>query len=87
MRVELAKRAVRDLRALSTNDYKRVRAGLQQLANGAENLDMKALTDAKPWLELRVGEHRLLLYLDKAQETYVVARIVKRRDLERAVRT
>jgi len=65
------------------------------------NLDVKALKGAKPWLRLRVGNHRILyrplapkelkaisrLRKQRLEAGYAVARIVHRRDLERAVRT
>ena len=66
------------------------------------NLDLKALTGQAPWLRLRVGEHRIILRpLAEAEQSrlvmrrgtlsgspaYVVARIVNRRDLDRAIRT
>lgn len=64
------------------------------------NLDVKALKGAAPWLRLRVGDYRILyrpLTRDelkavsrkrkrRAEAGYLVARIVHRRDLERAVR-
>jgi mRNA-degrading endonuclease RelE of RelBE toxin-antitoxin system len=64
------------------------------------NLDVKALRGAAPWLRLRVGNYRILyrpLTRDElkavsrkrkrhAEGGYLVARIVHRRDLERAVR-
>lgn len=67
------------------------------------NLDVKALKGASPWLRLRVGDHRIIyrpLTPDeltplvarlptKARPSggYLVARIVNRRDLEKAVST
>ncbi|HEV8374074.1 MAG TPA: hypothetical protein VGR68_12815 [Actinomycetota bacterium] len=64
------------------------------------NLDVKALKGAGPWLRLRVGDYRIIYRpLDrkelkavsrrrgrKAEAGYLVARVVHRRDLERAVR-
>ena len=66
----------------------------------AENLDSKALEGAMPYLRLRVGDYRVIYRpLDPTEISevagrrglpeggvgYLVARIVHRRDLERAV--
>jgi mRNA-degrading endonuclease RelE of RelBE toxin-antitoxin system len=64
------------------------------------NLDIKALRGAAPWLRLRVGDYRILYRpltreelkavsrqrKRRAEAGYLVARIVHRRDLDRAVR-
>jgi mRNA-degrading endonuclease RelE of RelBE toxin-antitoxin system len=47
----------------------------------AANLDIKALTGAKPWLRLRVGDYRIL-YWQRPEDVYEVGRIVHRRDLD-----
>ncbi len=90
--IELATRAVKDLRRLDRPDRDRIRDALQQLAAGAENLDIKALTGSAPWLRLRVGDWRVLYRpLTDAEEPdgagLLVARVVNRRDLLRAVGT
>ncbi len=90
--IELATRAVKDLRRLDRPDRDRIRDALQQLAAGAENLDIKALTGSAPWLRLRVGDWRVLYRpLTGAEEPdgagLLVARVVNRRDLLRAVGT
>lgn len=90
--IDLATRAVKDLRRLDRPDRDRVRDALQQLAAGAENLDIKALTGSAPWLRLRVGDWRVLYRLLTDAEApdgagLLVARVVHRRDLLRAVGT
>ena len=90
--IELATRAVKDLRRLDRPDRDRIRDALQQLAAGAENLDIKALAGSAPWLRLRVGDWRVLYRpLTDAEASdgagLLVARIVNRRDLLRAVGT
>jgi mRNA-degrading endonuclease RelE of RelBE toxin-antitoxin system len=66
-----------------------------------DNLDVKPLEGHEPWLRLRVGVYRVLYRPLNAQEVnavsqrrghgvqtgYLVARIVHRRELERAVAT
>jgi mRNA-degrading endonuclease RelE of RelBE toxin-antitoxin system len=99
-RVELSKRALRDLRRIDHKSRKRL---LDLLEDGlaAEpqppNLDIKALTGRVPWLRLRHGEHRIIYRpLTQAevramnaneQAGYLVERIIDRRDLERAAST
>ncbi len=98
--VELSRRAQRDLRALSDRDRSRiVRALREGLAADPlpRNLDIVALQGQAPWLRLRSGDWRVLLRPLSVAELadvggttargFLVARIVNRRDLERAVAT
>jgi mRNA-degrading endonuclease RelE of RelBE toxin-antitoxin system len=99
-RVELSKRALRDLRRIDHKTRKRL-LDLLENDRAAEpqpaNLDIKALTGRAPWLRLRRGEHRFLyrplthaeLQALNANEQagYLVERIVDRRDLEHAAST
>jgi mRNA-degrading endonuclease RelE of RelBE toxin-antitoxin system len=92
--VLLSRRAERDLRRIGAgSDLTRVRQALEGLAAGAALLDIKALAGAAPWHRLRVGDYRVLyraVDLDEAVDPnarWLVARIVHRRDLERAVST
>jgi mRNA-degrading endonuclease RelE of RelBE toxin-antitoxin system len=99
-RVELSKRALRDLRHIDHKSRKRL---LDLLENdlAAEpqppNLDIKALTGRTPWLRLRRGEYRvlyrpltsseLLALAAQEQAGFLVERVVDRGDLERAAST
>jgi mRNA-degrading endonuclease RelE of RelBE toxin-antitoxin system len=98
--VELSRRAQRDLRALPDRERSRiVRALREGLAADPlpRNLDLAALQGRAPWLRLRSGDWRVLLRPLSAAELadvggttargFLVARIVNRRDLERAVAT
>ena len=92
--VVLARRAERDLRRVgSLETVARIRDALAALAAGEANLDIKPLAGAPPWHRLRVGDHRILYRpVDpaepiEAQAEWLVARIIHRRDLERAVTT
>ena len=90
-RIELATRAVRDLRRLDAPERRRITASLDELAAGAPNLDVKALAGHTPWLRMRVGDWRVLYRPLSDEEAatgagWLVARIVNRRDLERAAR-
>jgi len=102
--VELLFKAKYDLKGLDPGrDRKAVvdalMVGLTTLPP-SDNLDIKALKGAKPWLRLRVGSYRILYRpltpkelkavsrrrRQRIEAGYLVARIVHRRDLERAVR-
>ncbi|HUF58198.1 MAG TPA: type II toxin-antitoxin system RelE/ParE family toxin [Actinomycetota bacterium] len=78
----------RDKRALT-----RIRRALTNLEDEAPNLDIQTLTGRAPWKRLRAGDWRILFRPFTPAEIehygggYLVARIVNRRDLERAIRT
>lgn len=99
-RVELSKRALRDLRHIDHKSRKRL---LDLLENdlAAEpqpaNLDIKALTGRAPWLRLRCGEYRVLYrpltstelrtLAAREQAGFLVERVIDRGDLERVAST
>ena len=91
--VVLSRRAERDLHRVGNEDLARIGAALTALAAGDANLDVKALAGTAPWLRLRVGDHRVLYRPIQPAEgaqpdaRWLVARIIHRRDLERAVAT
>lgn len=92
--VVLSRRAERDLRRIGVGaPLGRIREALEGLAAGTTNLDIKPLAGAAPWHRLRVGDHRVLYRSINLGETkdssarWLVARVVHRRDLERAVAT
>src|SRR5271154_2953787 len=99
-RVELSKRALRDLRRIDHKSRKRLLDLLENdLATEPQlaNLDIKALTGRAPWLRLRRGEYRVLyrpltdreLQALAVSETagFLVERVVERGSLERAAAT
>jgi mRNA-degrading endonuclease RelE of RelBE toxin-antitoxin system len=90
----LSRRAERDLRRIGSGpDLTRIREALEGLAGGTTNLDVKPLAGVAPWHRLRVGDYRVLYRAVDPGEAadsdarWLVARIVHRRDLERAVST
>ena len=92
--VVLARRAQRDVRRIGPGaDLNRIREALETLATGGANLDIKPLAGVPPWHRLRVGDYRVLYRRLESNEVagseagWLVARIVHRRDLERAVST
>jgi mRNA-degrading endonuclease RelE of RelBE toxin-antitoxin system len=96
LRLELARRARRDLQRLEKGELRRVRRGLEQLAEESKNLDIKALAGHAPWKRLRVGDSRIIFRelsseeeksYTSGQKTLLVERIVDRADLDRVTRT
>jgi mRNA interferase RelE/StbE len=85
--IELAPRAIRDLKRLDRPTRKRVQRAFEALGTDAANLDIKPVAGHAPWRRLRVGEHRVLYResTDQTDSRYLVARIIDRRDLHRAI--
>jgi mRNA-degrading endonuclease RelE of RelBE toxin-antitoxin system len=93
--VTLARGAERDLRGLGTTDLARIRSAVVGLARGAQG-DVKALAGNPPWLRMRVGDYRILFRPLTAAELadlgrkgptgWLIARVVHRSELERAIR-
>jgi mRNA-degrading endonuclease RelE of RelBE toxin-antitoxin system len=93
-RVVLSRRAERDLRRIGRGEaLARLREALEGLADGEAGLDVKPLAGSAPWHRLRVGAYRVLYRAVEPDEAgdsdahLLVARVVHRRDLERAVVT
>lgn len=90
-RVELTSRAQRDLKRLNPPDRERVAGALRDDLTAdppPDNLDVKPLTGAAPWLRLRVGSYRVLYRpAPDNPDVRLVDRVIHRRDLQRAVRT
>jgi mRNA-degrading endonuclease RelE of RelBE toxin-antitoxin system len=99
-RVELSKRALRDLRRIDHKSRKRLLDLLEHdLATEPQsaNLDIKPLTGRVPWLRVRRGEYRILYrpltsselraLAASEQAGFLVERVIERGDLERAAST
>jgi len=87
--VELDRQAERDLRRLHPNDRRLVLRAISETLTCQPlpaNADDKVLKGRAPWRRLRVGELRIL-WRDVDDRSRRIARILHRRDLERAVRT
>lgn len=87
--VRLARRAVKDFDGLPKGAARRIADVLEELAADPASpaFDVKALVGRRPWRRLRVGEHRVLFRPAQGGSVLLVARVVDRRELERAVRT
>lgn len=90
--IVLSRQAERDLRRIGPGaELSRIGEALGALAEGRPNVDIRALTGASPWQRLRVGDLRIILRpvepaeRGAANAAWLVARVVHRRDLERAV--
>lgn len=87
--VRLARRAAKDLDRLPDRVAKKVLDALERLAvnPSGEGFDVKALVGRRPWRRLRVGGHRVLYRVADRQRVVLVARVVDRKDLDKAVAT
>jgi mRNA-degrading endonuclease RelE of RelBE toxin-antitoxin system len=85
--IKLAPRAIRDLKSLNRQTRKRVQQAFQALGADVANLDLKPVAGHAPWRRLRAGEHRVLYreLTGEADARYLVARVIDRRDLHRAI--
>lgn len=98
--VELSTRAARELRGLQ--EAVRNQVIIDMRANLAakpppDNADIKALQGAAPWLRMRSGDFRVLYRPMTSKELkaagvdgrrgFLVARVVNRRDLTKAIRS
>ena len=83
-RVIVSSKARRDLRRIGAGSEARwILDKLVELGRDEQNLDVKALQGARPWLRLRVGDYRVLYALAPG-DVYEIERIVHRRDLDSA---
>lgn len=88
--VELDRQAERDLQRLHPHDRRAALRAISQTLTCQPlptNVNDRALKGRSPWRRLRVGELRIPWREVEASRTRRVARVLHRRDLERAVRT
>jgi mRNA interferase RelE/StbE len=76
-RVELKKRAVKDLSRLDPANQRRVFAGVQALQEDLSG-DVKRLTAFTPEYRLRIGDYRVLF--EVVDDSVIVYRVKQRRD-------
>lgn len=90
--LHLRRAAQKDLRRIGPGPERvRILAGLTRLSEDTANLDVKAIVGSSGWLRLRIGSYRVC-YLPttgttetgELTVTYVVERIVHRRELDAA---
>lgn len=98
--VELSRRAQRDLKKLDDPVRATMLAAMKRdlAATDRQSLDIKQLKGRAPWLRLRSGEYRILyrpltrdelkaLPRGPSKKGFLVERVVKRGDLDRAAKT
>ena len=85
--IRLSRRAVKDLDALPKRTAARVLGVLERLAEDptSDRLDVKGLAGRRPWRRLRVGDYRILFKPVDRGRILLVARIIDRKELDRAV--
>ena len=84
--LEISNRAKKDLKRIGPGANRTyISAGLQELAGGAANLDVKTVDAHPPWLRLRIGDFRILYR--PIDGGWWIERIVNRRDLLEAIKT
>jgi mRNA-degrading endonuclease RelE of RelBE toxin-antitoxin system len=83
----LSRRAQADLDTVPDKPAARILDALERLALDPSStaLDIKALVGKRPWRRLRIGDHRVLFRVAANGSVVLVARVVDRRDLDRAV--
>ena len=80
-RLEVSRRARRDLAALDTETRRAVGQALTRLSDDPSGADLKKLA-GRQW-RLRVGQWRVLVELDNATGQMTVTRVLNRRDAYR----
>lgn len=93
--VEFGTRVERDLRrAQRSGELPRTRRAIADLEAEVQGLDIVALQGSSPWRRLRAGDWRIVFrpltpdemrQLGRRNDGLLVARIVNRRDLDRAI--
>lgn len=78
--IEFKPRALKDLKALSAIDAKRVLGKIEALGDDLKG-DVKKLTNHSPEYRLRVGKFRVLFEVDDAR--VIIYRILPRKDAYR----
>lgn len=80
-RVEVGRRARRDLAAMDPETRRSIGQALVRLANDPSGADLKKPSDGR-W-RLRIGQWRAILELDNQAGLMTVVRVVNRRDAYR----
>ena len=75
--VEFERRAARDLERLDSQVKQRVLAAIDRLATDPRNAGLRRLS-GRPESRLRVGDWRVIVELETATRTIVIARILPR---------
>ena len=82
-RVDLGRRAERDLDRLSVEDRNAVLAALRRLADDPSSVDYRKLAGTPTGWRLRVGRWRVLIEADNRSGVLTANRVLDRRDAYR----
>lgn len=74
-RIELTRRAVKDLRRLDANVRERVLAAIEQASSSPEQSALSRLVGEPPRFKLRVGDWRAIIALDAGQRVLTVLHV------------
>ena len=77
-KIEFKPRATKDLRAINTDDARRILMKVRAMENDLMG-DVKRLTDFEPQYRLRVGNYRVLFNVEN--DSIIVYRIKHRREV------
>ena len=75
-------RAQRELGALPTENYQRLREAIFALADEPRPQSSRKLTGRKGW-RLRIGDYRMLYDIDDTKQTITIVHVGHRRDVYR----
>lgn len=78
--VKLSKKALKSLEKLNNQDKQRIKDKLREFANDPFSHDVKKLAGSKepPLYRLRVGEYRIVFWIDWSSKKIYVERIFHR---------
>jgi mRNA interferase RelE/StbE len=75
--------AVRDLKSLPSDSRSRIEKAIDRLAEDARPSGARKLVGVKDEWRLRVGDYRVLYYVNDPERQVVVARVAHRREAYR----
>lgn len=83
MRLEITEEAEKDLADLDRETQGRIKTALDRLLSYPQAVDIKKLKGSRNMWRLRVGDWRVILWLDREQGILYVLRIRHRREAYR----
>jgi mRNA interferase RelE/StbE len=81
-KVQILRRALKELAGLSADDFDRVREGIEALAQSPRPLGCQKLSGREGW-RIRVGNYRVIYEIDDKQRSVTVLHVGHRRDVYR----
>lgn len=81
-KVQILRRALKELAGLPADNFDRVREGIESLALSPRPLGCQKLSGREGW-RIRVGNYRVIYEIDDTKRTVTVLHIGHRRDVYR----